>query len=148
MQYGPFYPSSVVSDNSNGGASWSNPGNAAGVPDANSATATIVGEGITGFLRATGFNADIPSGKTISRVTFTIAPGNFPDAGLNVSSAPLIVGGLDHDDCYENGNDLYSEESLTPAQVNASDFGLALCLYAQAGGSPNVESIALYVEAD
>ena len=49
MQYGPYYPSNVT------GTGWTNPGDAAGAPDGNSATATVNRDEATGLLTADTF---------------------------------------------------------------------------------------------
>ncbi len=146
MRYGPFYPTTVVSDSSNGGVAWSNPGDAAGTPDADAATATVVGEGVTAFLKATGFNADVPADKIISRAEMHIAPTP-QSASLNISDAQVVGAAADS---YNNGDDaVFSEDdTLTPGIVNDAGFGFAFSLYSQHGGVASVESLAMYIEAD
>lgn len=141
--YGPFYPSSVVNDG--GGVAWANPGNAAGVPNASSATATIGSDEATSALRATGYAIQLPVNAVIQQLRFVPSPA--VPIGLNPSAYALTRG----DDLSFNGEDGFSFDNSEAAEpLTAEDIASIGWLYGiyNAGDSRgvSVESLPLYVD--
>lgn len=146
--YGPFYPSSV--QDLGGGSTWSNPGNAAGAPDGNSASTTVEFDSSSGTLKSTGFGANIPADRQVREVRFQFNR-DFPP-GLNEGNQQLLPSG---EDMSSQGSGLFvydnteSSSPLTPDDVNAADFGILWSAFNL--GDPqsvSVESIALYIEVE
>lgn len=135
--YGPFYPSSLVNE-SQGGSPWTISGGVA--------SASISGEGVTDFLKATGFSANVPTGATIlqARLELSQTPQS---QGLDISEQYTING---PGDAYNLGNSgVYSEDpGLTPAVVNDSGFGFKFSIYAPSGGTLALSSLALYIDVE
>lgn len=141
--YGPFYPSSVV--NGDGGG-WSNPGNAAGVPNSTSATATIGSDEATGPLVATGYGVTLPSGAVIEKVR--IVPSPVIPSGLNPSSQMLTRG----DDLSFDGDAGFRFDNTSGEPLSAEDvanIGVSFGIY-NSGSSVgvSVESVPLYVDCE
>ena len=143
--YGPFYPS-VLANESNGGVPWSISGVAA--------SASVPFDGVTDFLKATGFGANIPSGKTIKEVRLQM-PNMVQGGKLFNNSDQYIVGPQGEQQAWvalpiirvEPDGD--GTTGLTPAAVNASDFGFKFAVYN--GGEQgvfNAGSLALYVDVE
>ena len=136
MTYGPFYPTSLVNE-SQGGAPWTISGA--------TASASISGEGVTDFLVATGFNADVPSDKVVTRTYMRLSPDP-TNGGFNI--ADQYVTGF-AGNAYTLGNDAVQCEDagMTPSIVNDPSFGFKFSLYAESGGNVS-QSLALYVDVE
>ena len=141
---GPNSPSTLASDGT-GTFAWTNPGNASASDDAR-ASATSPSGPPTGFttdgLNATGFGFSVPSHATINGVTVEIErrKSNGTETVID-SSVRLIKGGTPTGDnkadgvndwptadaykTYGGSADLWGS-TLTPADVNASGFGVSL----------------------
>lgn len=147
MQYGPFYPSAIAQ--SGDGAAWQNPGNALGAPNGQSSTVTVPFEGASKFLEATGYNANVPTGKTVAEVRFGI-PSMQQGGKLFNNSDQFIVGPLGEQQAYVALPVLRVESDstpgLTPAVVNNSGFGLKFAIGNDGEqGVFSVESLPMYV---
>ncbi len=136
-------------------AAWGNPGNAA-ASDNVYATSGQFPEGYTEMLQGTGNTLAVPASATITGVYGLIEWKNTGDEDEPGSTLKLIVDGA-LSNGYEGtfgppaveavetiGGVLadWGDVELTPAQVNASNFGLALGVQASAG----VEQINVFVD--
>lgn len=142
--YGPYYPASVSAVN-DGGTPWQDVNNAAGQPDGQKATSTIVGEGGTQLLRFRDFATQVPAGSTVKRVRLRPSPG--VPGSLNPSTYQVAAGGALTDTSFD-GTDFRAEDDIAPtaAQINDPGFGFDYSVYASHGGTVEVESLALYVD--
>jgi len=120
---------------------WTNPGNV--VSDNNSYATAGAATGQTNYLEATGYGFAIPTDATISGITVVIrrlgttGGGNdVRDAVVSLIKAGTVTGDNKADTgtdwtttetpiTYGNDGDLWGT-SWTPAQINASNFGVAL----------------------
>ncbi len=140
---GPNEPGSVVSDSSGGSVAWSNPGNAQTADDAWATASTPGIAALSQYLKATNFGFSIPSNAVIDGVTVKIERHSGAYAGLGVkdNTVKLVKSGsisgdnqADTDTAWPttDGIKTYGSESdlwnvaLTPADVNAADFGVVL----------------------
>lgn len=146
---GPNNPGTLADDDAVGTLTWSNPGNA----DANDASyATVSSEGIgaeiTHYLRATNFGFSIPGAATIDGIVVEIDRNCSSDSSDNCedSTVQLIQGGtIQGDNNADTGtpwptSDAYASYgglsdtwglSWTAANINASNFGVALSVRLQ-----------------
>lgn len=153
---GPLSPASVT----DGGASWTNPGNAASSNNSY-ATATIASGGTSSRLLATNFGFSIPTGATITGVKLEIeakaslGSSLWSDGTIGWNGHQIIKGGTrvgngggttnkgwGTSDSYQSGGDstFLWNTTLTPADVNASNFGIS-CPLANIGGSSITASV-------
>lgn len=154
MRYGPFYPSLVVSEPYQpGDVVWKNPGNAAGLPNSDAATSNVPIDGYSAFLKANGFGANIPAGKTILEVGVEL-PGMLQGGNLFSYSDQWMVGPLGDQQAYTAPPYIRVESDyvsgLTPAVVNDPSFGFKFAVSNSGGVGPfpfAVESLAMHVEA-
>lgn len=139
---------------------WSNPTNV-GIADGNAATVTFGGGGGTShYLEATGFGFSVPIGATIVGVSVSILRGmqvSFTRCTDNVVS--LIKGGVVSgsnkasaslwplDLAYANygGSSDTWGMTLTPADINASNFGIAISITDVASAVAQVDFIGMTV---
>ncbi len=134
-------PTAAVNDSGSGSLPWSNPGRI----EVKGATASLdtsafssIGTGNTQRLQASGFNFAVPPGATITGITVDVTraaatAGVVFDAIVKLMKAGTIVGTDNSsagawstafaDAIY--GGDLWGT-TWTPAQVNASDFGVSI----------------------
>lgn len=154
-------PGTIVNDNSYGTEAWSNPSNAA-ASDNSYAIVTIVGVGAvsSNYLKATNFGFSVPSGATILGITVT-KEGYFSGSGGGNSNARLVKGGTPSGDVKINGfgaesvitvggsTDLWGL-TLTPADINDSNFGVVLYtdMFAGSNCSIGIDHITITVTYD
>ncbi len=158
---GPKNGTSFASDSGNGGTkSWSNPGNAQ-FSDNLYATASwttadppegspIPERARTHWLKATGFGFTIPSGSTINGIVVEIEKRR-DDGLVTVYSEDVrvvkggVVAGTQHGNAgswgtsdayttYGSSTDLWGL-TWTPADINASNFGVVLAIDAESTGA-------------
>lgn len=129
-----------------GATAWANPTNAEGPPDG--AGAGVPTHATAGVLTLTGFGFAIPSGATISGIAVTASvtsTGGVVDETIQLVKAGSAVGSNRSAGgiwpvgastrVYGSGSDLWGT-TWTPAQINASNFGVDLQALAQIVGSP------------
>jgi hypothetical protein len=136
------------------GGSWTNPTNISS-DDNNYATTTITNNSNSGTLSATNFGFNIPVNANINGVQVSI--GRLA-SGSNVrdNTVQLIVGGTQSGNnnasasnwptseaaaSYGSTSSIWGLGSLTPAQVNASNFGVALVVRNNGAGSSRTASV-------
>ena len=146
-------PGTMADDDSVGTETWSNPDNAK-VSDDSDATIILGGGGgeISHYLKATNFGFDIPSGTIINGILVSIERSNAnndPDIFTVLDSEVKIIkegtiGSTNKADTetawtqndayvdYGSSSDLWGE-SWTPAQINASNFGMVISATSTAG---------------
>jgi hypothetical protein len=141
-------PTTAVNDSSYGTTAWTNP--TGGITSGDSSFAEIVSPDVAGstnsqYLKLSNFGFTIPAGATITGVkaTFTIQTNSIAGTAGR-SSVQIVKGGIatgtakgnagwyssDTTDTTGNSSDLWGT-TLTPADVNASDFGVAIAANAQ-----------------
>jgi hypothetical protein len=151
---GPNNPGTLADDGSNGGSqTWSSPANAAASDDAyasvpcecNKVGFTLVHD-LTHYLKATGFGFSVPSDATIDSITVEIErhAGGFPssiaDGTVSLVVGSSVQGSNQASPVTWPATDLYAQYgpmswglSLTPANVNASNFGVVIAAIDTAG---------------
>lgn len=151
-------PGTVIDDSSYGTEAWSNPSNAT-ASDNSYAIVSIVGAGALSshYLKATNFGFTIPSTATVVGITVT-KEGYFSGSGGGNSNARLVKGGTPSGDVKINGfgaesvitvgnsSDMWGL-TLTPDDVNASDFGVVLYtdMFAGSNCSIGIDHITITV---
>jgi len=144
----------MASSAANGGAvAWSNPDNAKVSDNARAVAASIAEETTSQYLHGSNFGFAIPVGATIDgvkievegRVTVGAASSNFVNlilAGNLVDDYEISIPGLDGTDTYyaTGGPTELWGATLTPAIVNASNFGVAVFFY---NGFPTASTIEI-----
>jgi hypothetical protein len=154
---GPNYAATAADDSSNGGsAAWSTPTNAEGVPD--SSTSGFSGNGgvISHYLKATNYGFSIPTGSTINGISVTLTGSRLSLAlAAKDNAAYLVVGGSPSGSNKATGANAFSSSvttityggsadtwglTLTPSQVNASNFGFVFAVQASANAKNNSNS--------
>ena len=143
---GPNVTGTAVNTDNAGGNAWSSPQSNVTVDDGSNTSATVSGTTQTDFLDTTNYGFAIPSDATITGVVlspelFRAASGTTGDVVDAVIQ--LIVGGSATGDnkpistnwpttmrleSYGDYDDLWGTGGLTPAQVNASDFGARIAV--------------------
>jgi pimeloyl-ACP methyl ester carboxylesterase len=159
---GPLYSGTVVNFNDGGTTAWTNPTNAQGDTTGTAATVNIGTNGGTShILRASNFGFSIPSGATIVGVETYIENQAANNNRHYWDSAQLLVNGAIAGDDRAAGlavttskdnklfgapDDLWGT-SLTPALVNASNFGMNIKLNrnAQQTTTSSIFRVALVV---
>jgi len=150
-------PGTVVNDTSYGTLAWSNPDNARVSDNAYATAVWTSGPVSSNYLKATNFGFAVPSNATILGITVT-KEGSFSGSGGGDSNARLVKGGVVSGDTKTNGfgaesvitvgssSDLWGL-SLTPADVNASDFGVVLYtdMFAGANCTISIDHITITV---
>lgn len=136
-------PATVTDDNSVGAAAWSNPQYASD-EDNSSATSTTIGGAstVSHYLKLTNCGFSVPSNYTITgiRVDFYRQGPSVGGSSVTDNSVRLLKGGLAQGtdkagantwsnlfnwNTYGADGDLWGT-TLTPADVNAADFGVAI----------------------
>lgn len=160
---------SFTTDNSIGSYNFSSPANAQSSDNSRATASSLIGilSADTYYLRATGFNFSIPSYSSICGITVEAecrATGLLLTAAIRDNSVRLIKGGIitgnnyalsgdwgssDNYRNYGGSNDLWGT-TLTPADVNASNFGVAfsasIIALIAALPSAQIDHIALRVD--
>lgn len=148
------YAGTCANDTSIGVSSWGNVTNAQGAPGADAASASLNSSG-TNYLKATNFSVSVPgTGNTILGVAIRIKKSATANVGTFIDrSVRLVVGGVIQGDdrasasawptgdattttyvAYGGATDLWGL-SLTEAQVEASDFGVAVAAISSGGST-------------
>jgi hypothetical protein len=158
---GPLYPGTTATVPFSAGNAWANPGNIA-ADDGSYASANYSSGGGTEYLQGTNYGFSIPSDATINGITMEVERKySGPNAGVD-SVVRIIKGGVvsgnnkantgtawttsDVVVTYGSASDLWGL-ALTPADVNASNFGLAFVADTFAGlsGTANIDYIRITV---
>lgn len=157
---GPNSPGTVVSDNSYGNNTWSNPGNAAASDDTRADAATFMDS--TEYLKATNFGFSIPSGATVDGIEVFIERRDINNPGGSMDDRVRIVKGgtvgstdkadgatewptTDGTATYGSSSDKWGE-TWTRTDINATDFGMVLASTDGGGsGAPEVDHISITV---
>jgi hypothetical protein len=157
---GPLSPATTVDDATVGTISWVNP-NKAQVLDGVYAVAGVnPGTAQSHYLNATNFGFSIPTGATINGVlleTYFTHSGSATDKSVKLVKGGTI-GGTEHSAStnlgghdssyfpYGNSTDLWGL-TLTPADINASNFGAVVSYQGipSTGGLVNVDHIRITV---
>ena len=128
---------------------WNNPTNV-NANDNSYTTSTISSGGNSAILSATNFGFAIPSNATINGVQVTIGRFASTAGQMSDNTVQLIVGGIatgnnsplggtwpntETPANYGATNSIWGLASLTPSQVNASNFGVELIVHNTNGGS-------------
>ena len=152
------YPSNVIDDGSNGGnISWVKSGLGAVIDGKYTAAEFVNTTGTSHYLKANDFGFNIPSNATILGVVLA-KTGYFSGSGAGTFSAKLVIGGSvagsNRDQnfgavgtyVFGGETDLWGN-TLTPAIVNNSNFGVALytTLTTASNAYVNVDGIQLSV---
>lgn len=149
---GPLSPGSVVEDTSHGSVSWSNYSNA-GASDNAYASVTISNPAESYYLKATNFGFAIPAGATIDGIVVEFEKKN--DSGRNGYDARvrLVKGGTiqatdkalgtawpvaDTYVTHGGAADLWGS-AWTPADINASNFGVVIAVKDTDGMGPTLK---------
>lgn len=141
-------PGTMADDGSVGSVSWSNPNNAK-VSDNVYAVANFGSTpGDTHYLKATNFGFAVPSDAIINGI-YVAKEGKFTGGGGGFSAAKLVVGGsvvgTEHQksfgtEAYYSSGELFDlwGLSLTPADINDPNFGVALYTHLTSASSASV----------
>lgn len=132
-------PTNCVNNGAVGSQAWSNPDRA--VSSNNSrATATVDDGQVTNYLICTGYGFTIPAGATISGITVNLERMSEHDTRTRDSAVYLVKAGTvvgsnrattnpwattEAVDAHGGGSDLWGV-TWTPAEINASNFGVAV----------------------
>ncbi len=151
-------PGSVVAVASGGIALWTGPSNA---KTSNNAYASSSLETIetTYQLKATGFGFSIPSTATVTGIQVDIeSREGLPGTQIQESVVKLVVGGsvrgLNRAGCYLTTEDTYCQHgwtldtwglTLTPSDVNSSNFGAVVSYFAMTDDTVYVDHIRMTV---
>lgn len=155
---GPRSPGTGANDASLGDVAWSNPGNIK-VSDATYATSTITALQTTQWLEATNFGFNIAAGDTIDGIMVEIQrksglTSTIDDLSVKLMKAGIITG-IDHQNdlrwptseayfTYGDSLDLWGA-TLTPSDVNSSNFGVALRAATAAADTASVDHMRVTV---
>lgn len=135
-----------------------NPGNAA-VSDNAYVTATLLLGQVSHYLKVTGFGFTVPADATITGILVEIERSATVSVSITDSSVKLVkggtIGGTDKatgtnwptSDAYASygaDGDLWGQ-TLTPVDVNASNFGVAIATTAVAGAGIQIDHIRITV---
>jgi hypothetical protein len=152
---GALSPGTLANDAAVGSFAWTNPGNAS-ASDNVYATISVPGTTTTNYLKATNFGFNIPVGATITGVVAEFERKNgavIQDAAD--STIKLVLGGTPSGNNLSAGatwsnSDVYGSIgsssnlwglSLTPADINSSNFGVAISAILDQGNNGTTASI-------
>jgi len=153
-------PGSCVNSAAVGSEAWSNPGNAL-TSNNSRAQATVNDFEVTNYLQCTNYGFSIPAGATITGITVNVERMSEHNTRTRDSSVRLIkagsVVGLDRAtatawptteavEAHGGASDLWGT-TWTPAEINASNFGVAVSAYkpGDSGGSYDVSVDSLQI---
>jgi hypothetical protein len=156
-------PGTGADDNAVGAATWSAPGNIT-AEDGSAASAILSGvQKSTHYLRATNFGFSIPAGATINGVTVEVSRCDSSESEqVHDGTLKLVKGGIIGGDdkaseaiwfpgfsfetaTYGGAVDLWGLV-LTPADVNASNFGVVLTAVGVTAGEPLVDFVRMTID--
>jgi hypothetical protein len=159
MLAGPSAPTTVTDDNSVGTVAWTNPGNL--VNNAGSATDALTNAAVSHYLDLTGFGFSVPSNATITGVgagiTRKSGAGSVADSRVRLIINGAVQSAADRAilgaawptsataQAYGGSADLWGQGSLTPSQVNAGNFGVALAATGTGTDTATVSGVTLSV---
>jgi hypothetical protein len=159
MLQGPLYPASVANDASFGTTAWTNPGNAQ-VSDGVYATVNTGSAGTNSqYLEASNFGFAVPANATITGILVEIIRVSGA-VGVKDARVRLLIGGTVQSaadraslvawasapttQAYGGSTDLWGQAAITPAQVNAANFGVALSVNGNDTASVDALRITVY----
>lgn len=144
---------------SGGGSAWSNPSNVSS-DDGNNATVNLGFFGSSEYLNITGFGFSIPTDEEILGVIVTVNKSRSSFLSyVGDSDVRLIVGGSRTGSSRASGTNYPIFESavsygadadlwgttLTPAQVNSSNFGVAIASNTLFGGTAQIDHVTITI---
>jgi hypothetical protein len=149
---GPFYPNTVIDDNSNGGAvAWSSVYNVQTSDNSYAQVNLSVGVTPSDYIKMTNFGFAIPNGVTILGIEVNIEKKASHASGILDDEIKLVKGGVvqstnkasgslwsttDAVSTYGGSNDLWST-TWSVADINDSNFGVVLSAKWNASSSPS-----------
>lgn len=148
-----------ASDNTLGVVAITNPANAQ-TSDNTYATAVLLLSQISNYLKVTNFNFLIPSDATITGVTVSIERSSNTLNGTHDDSIKLVKGGVilgnelasasqwptsDAVATYGSSSNLWGL-TLTPADVNASTFGVVISAIADLASTAQVDQVTMAID--
>lgn len=147
--FGTFADDSTV-----GTITWNNPGNAAASDDSRASTAT--NSATSHYLKCTNPQGTaVPAGATINGIEIIIERSRAFGTSVTDSAVRIVKGGAigatdrsngtawpttDTDRTYGSPTDLWGE-TWTVAQINASDFGMAISVVSVGGAQPRIDYV-------
>jgi hypothetical protein len=149
---GPNSPGTMADDASVGAIAWSFPDNA---KISDNAYATLYGNAVSHYLKATNYGFSIPAGATINGILVEIerrgeseVAGYVKDYEVKIVKADGTIGSTNKADTVTHypSTDTYKSyggiadlwgETWSPTQVNDSDFGVVLSSSLVSGGGPD-----------
>ena len=149
-------PGTMASDGAVGDTAWANPDNAKVSNDTYATCTTTAPLGdVPEYLKATNFSFSVPTGATITGVELQIERKTDYNDEVRDYDVRLVVGGsivgtnqssqawitTERIDTVGGSSNLWGT-TLTPAQVNANDFGVVIGSEVYSGGGDNVLSSA------
>ncbi|MGD0887035.1 MAG: fibronectin type III domain-containing protein [Thermodesulfovibrionales bacterium] len=160
---GPNSPTAAVNNALVGSRAWSSPTNIFAADNAYAAAVAMVNNQASAYLVASGFGFAIPTGATITgiQVSVTRLQGSEPGTATIQDYSVKIVGGgvitgVDHaatgnnwpttnaDYTYGSSSDTWGA-TWTPADINASNFGVAVSAMGVASDSSYQDALIDYV---
>ncbi len=156
------YPRVVADDASVGAQNWTATSAALGAPDDTGTAATAPSGLNTHYLKLTDFGFTVPGGATVTGVSVTVIRRNasftgFGGGAVQDNLVKLVkagsVAGTDQSnpvhwpDSFTGisyGGDLW-DTTLTPADVNDPDFGVAISADMNAGGEARIDAVRVKV---
>lgn len=156
---GPNPGGTFVSDATLGVVSITNPANAV-ASDNSYATAILLLSQISNYLKVTNFGFTIPTDATITGVTVAIERSSTVLNGTHDDSIKLVKGGTisgnekatatqwptsDGVATYGSATDLWGL-TLTPADINASTFGVAISAIADLASTAQVDYVSITID--
>lgn len=155
--YGPNFPSTTSSNSSFGVRAW---GTTSAISATDGSYSSISPTGLAAsseYLLATNFGFAIPGDETIETIEVTVLRKGNAFASTMCERVRLIKGGTiqTHDKATATGfpttlgsitygGDLWSN-TWSPAEINASNFGIAFAAYIDFGAAADVDSITITV---
>lgn len=150
-----FSPSTITTNTSVGTIDWNNTGNVSANGGGVAETNTMAKNEISYYIVSTNFGFSVPAGATITGIEVKINKAAQPvgDGGMKDQNINIIKGGaIGSTNRKDNGTwgttlayttygtstDMWGE-TWTPAEVNASDFGIALTVKKTGNGTKVAE---------
>lgn len=151
---GPLYPGTAA-DGGGPDVVWTNPNNAKVDDGVNATTGSGAGGWVSNELLLTNFGFTVPTNSVVDgvKMEFQRSYSSAQDMDIFLIKSGVTVGndkagtGVTAGDyiSYGNSNDLWGT-TLTPAQVNASNFGVSIQVQnTSGGGSANIDVVRITV---
>ena len=156
---GPNIGSTFASDGTLGSIAIASPTNAQSSDNTYANAALLLGQ-ISNYLKVTNFNFAIPTDATISGITVSVERNATSLSAVNDSSLRLVKGGVisgndkasatpwttsDVVATYGSASDLWGL-TLTPSDVNASNFGVVINAAASLAATANIDQVTMTID--